>query len=43
MKNFHNFLASSDIIRLIKSRRILWVGHVARMGDVRSICNVLVG
>jgi hypothetical protein len=28
----HNLYSSSDIIRQIKSRRMLWAGHVARMG-----------
>ena len=29
----YNDLNSSDIIRVIKSRRITWVGHVASMGE----------
>jgi hypothetical protein len=28
---------------VIKSRRRSWVGHVARMGDRRGVCRVLVG
>jgi len=28
---------------VIKSRRIRWAGHVARMGEWRGICRVLVG
>jgi hypothetical protein len=28
----HNLYSSPDIIRHIKSRRIRWAGHVARMG-----------
>jgi hypothetical protein len=27
----HNLFSSPNIIRVIKSRRIKWVGHVARM------------
>jgi hypothetical protein len=38
----HNFYSSPDIIRQIKSRRMRWAGHVARMGDGRSLCRVLV-
>jgi hypothetical protein len=26
--------SSSSIIRIIKARRMRWVGHVARMGEV---------
>jgi hypothetical protein len=28
---------------MIKSRRIKWVGHIARMGEKRNACRVLVG
>jgi hypothetical protein len=34
---------SPDIIRIIKSRRMGWAGHVTRMGDIRNLYNVLVG
>jgi hypothetical protein len=27
-----NLYSSSDIIRMIKSRRMRWAGHIARMG-----------
>jgi hypothetical protein len=39
----HNLYSSSDIIRPIKSRRMKWAGHVARMGEGRKACRVLVG
>jgi hypothetical protein len=29
----HNLYSSSNIIRIIKSRRMGWAGHVARMGE----------
>jgi hypothetical protein len=32
-----------NIERLIKSRRIRWAGHVARMGEGRGVYRVLVG
>ncbi|KAJ4443346.1 hypothetical protein ANN_05014 [Periplaneta americana] len=35
--------SSPDIIRNIKSRRLRWAGHVARMGEYRSAYGVLVG
>jgi hypothetical protein len=34
--------SSPDIIRQIKSRRIRWAGHVARMGEERKVYKVLV-
>jgi hypothetical protein len=36
-------LCSSPNIRVIKSRRIRWAGHVAHMGEGRSVYRVLVG
>ena len=33
----------AHIVRVIKSRRIRWVGHVARMGEEREVYRVLVG
>jgi hypothetical protein len=39
----HNLYSSPDIIRQIKSRRMRWAGHVARMGEVRNVYRVLVG
>jgi hypothetical protein len=39
-EELHNLYASPDIIRVIKSRRIRWAGHVARMGDMRNACNI---
>jgi hypothetical protein len=32
-----------NIVRLVKSRRIRWAGHVARMGGDRGVHRVLVG
>jgi len=34
---------SPNIVRVIKSRRIRWAGHVARMGDERGVYRILVG
>jgi hypothetical protein len=38
----HNLYASSNIIRMIKSRTIRVVGHVARMGEMRNAYSILV-
>jgi hypothetical protein len=32
-EELHNLYSSPNIIRMIKSRRIRWAGHVARMGE----------
>jgi hypothetical protein len=42
-KEVHNLYSSPDIIRQIKSRRMTWAGHVARIGEERKLYNVLVG
>ena len=34
---------SPNIVRVIKSRRMRWAGHVARMGEERVVYRVLVG
>jgi hypothetical protein len=34
---------SPNIVRVIKSRRMRWVGHVARIGQRRGLYWVLVG
>jgi hypothetical protein len=39
----HSLYASPNIVRVIKSRRRRWAGHVARMGKRRSFYRVLVG
>ncbi|KAJ4434854.1 hypothetical protein ANN_23425 [Periplaneta americana] len=39
----HALYSSPDIIRNIKSRRLRWAGHVARMGESRNAYRVLVG
>jgi hypothetical protein len=35
--------SSPNIIRQIKSRRMRWAGHVARVGEERKVYRVLVG
>ncbi|KAJ4439148.1 hypothetical protein ANN_15105 [Periplaneta americana] len=39
----HALYSSPDIIRNIKSRRLRWAEHVARMGESRNAYRVLVG
>jgi hypothetical protein len=40
---FHNLYSSLNIVRVIKSRRMRWVGHVACMGEGRGVYRVLLG
>jgi hypothetical protein len=42
-EELHNLYSSPDVIRQIKSRRMRWAGHVARMGEKRKLYKVLVG
>jgi hypothetical protein len=42
-EKLHNLYSSPDIIRQVKSRRMRWAGHVARMGEERKVYKVLVG
>jgi hypothetical protein len=39
----HSLYSSPNIVRVIKSRRKRWVGHVARMKEGRGVYRVLVG
>jgi hypothetical protein len=40
-EELHNLYSSPNIIKMIKSRRMRWTWHVARMG--RNACRILVG
>jgi hypothetical protein len=42
-EELHILYSSPNIIRQIKSRRMRWVGHVARMGEERNVYRVLMG
>jgi hypothetical protein len=39
----HSLYSSPNIVRVIKSRKMRWVGHVSRMGEGRGVYRVLVG
>jgi hypothetical protein len=39
----HNLHSSPNIVWVMKSRRVRWAGHVARMGEGRAVYRVLVG
>jgi hypothetical protein len=42
-EELNDLYSSPSIFRVIKSRRMRWVGHVARMEEGRGVYRVLVG
>jgi hypothetical protein len=40
---YRSYLPSPNISRVIKSRRMRWVGHIARMGEMRNVHKISVG
>ena len=42
-EELNDLYASPHIVRVIKSRRMRWAGHVAHMGERRGVYRVLVG
>jgi hypothetical protein len=42
-EELHNLYSSQSITRIIKSRRMRWAGHVARMWEKRNAYRILVG
>jgi len=43
MEELNDLYSSPNIVRVIKSRRMRWAGHVAHMGEERGVYRVLVG
>jgi hypothetical protein len=42
-RELHDLYSSPSIIRIFKPERMRWAGHVARMGEKRNVCSLLVG
>jgi len=42
-EELNDVYSSPSVVRVIKSRRMIWAGHVARMGEERGAYRVLVG
>jgi hypothetical protein len=42
-EELHNLYSSPSIIRVMKSKRRRWVGHMARMGEKRNVYKLLAG
>jgi hypothetical protein len=41
-EELHNLYASQNVIRVIKSERMRWEGHVARIGEMGNAHNIFV-
>jgi hypothetical protein len=41
-EEFHNVYSSSNIIRMMKSRRVRWAGHLTYTGKKRTTYRILV-
>ena len=42
-EELNGFYSSPNVVRVIKSRRMKWAGHVARKGEERGVYRVLFG
>jgi hypothetical protein len=42
-EELRDLYSSPSIIRILKTRRMRWAGHVARMGEKRNAYRLLVG
>jgi hypothetical protein len=42
-EELNNLYSSPSIVRVVKSRRMRWAGHVSRLGEERAVHRVLVG
>jgi len=42
-EELNDLYSSPNIVRVIKSGRMRWAGYVARMGEERGVCRVLLG
>jgi hypothetical protein len=40
-EELNDLYSSPTLVRVIKSRRMRWAGHVARMGETRGVYSVL--
>jgi hypothetical protein len=42
-KELHDLYSLPNIIRIIKSKRMRWAGHLARMGEKRNVYKLFLG
>jgi hypothetical protein len=43
IEKLHDWYSSPSIIRMIKSRRMRWAGHVVQMAERRTVYSILLG
>jgi hypothetical protein len=43
IEELHNLYSSLNIIRMYKSRRMIWAGHVVQMEETRNAYRISVG
>jgi hypothetical protein len=43
LEELHNLYSSQNIIRIVKSRRMRWAGHVTHTGEMRHAHKILLG
>jgi hypothetical protein len=41
-EELHNFCSSSNVFRVIKSRRIRWTGHVGRTKEMKVVQKIVI-
>jgi hypothetical protein len=42
-EELHNWYLSPNVIRMIKSRRMMWAGYIACIGEKKNTYRVLIG
>ena len=42
-EELHNLILSSNIVRRIKTRRLIWAGHIARIEEGGNVFRILTG
>jgi hypothetical protein len=42
-EELHNLYSAPNVIWMIKSRKMRWTGHVASLGDMINVYEILVG
>jgi hypothetical protein len=40
-EELHNLYSLPNVVRMIKSRRMIWAGHIVCMGDMRNAYRIL--
>jgi hypothetical protein len=43
LHELHDLYSSSGIVRIVKSRRLQWAGHVAKMREMKNAYRIFMG